>query len=206
MHSSPSLRLATGLVALGGCVTGALANVWASLAVEGHDWVADTISDLAAGPHEVIMDMGLYAYTTGIAAALAGASNLHPGGWRWTLGLVAFLALVPIVVLVGAHEAYSEQAEGAVIHSMLVYAMGVLFALGPLSMAQGAGRIGAGWRRVFLGAGLVWLVLAPVFLVSPTSIDGALERLLGAVTFLWIGGTGLMLLGSARYGGDAASA
>jgi len=71
--------LLIGLGALGllGCIallTGALV---APYFVPHHDPVADTISDLAAGEAEIIMDVALYGFAAGLLAIALAASHAH---------------------------------------------------------------------------------------------------------------------------------
>ncbi|MGR3760061.1 DUF998 domain-containing protein [Roseobacteraceae bacterium NS-SX3] len=172
------------LAALGflGCASLIAGTLIAPVFVPDYNWVSDTISDLAAGEWEIIMDVALYGFAAGLMAAALAAAHAHLGGSAWSAGVLSLALLAALVVVIGARNEYGDgDSEGVVIHIYLVYALGALFVLAPLSMAGGFGREHPQTRRWLLGLAALWAVLAPVFLLSPDNIDGLLERLLGLV-------------------------
>ncbi|MFX0547463.1 DUF998 domain-containing protein [Roseovarius sp. S1116L3] len=177
----PWLLIALGVIGLGGCAALIIGTLVAPYYVPNHDWVADTISDLAAGEWELIMDIALYGFAAGLMATALAASHAHLGKSGWSIGVISFAILAALVVIVGARNEYGDNDnEGVVIHIYLVYGLGVLFALVSAVMQAGlrtAGHGHAGWWIIALGIG--WTVMAPVFLMSSTGIDGLLERILG---------------------------
>lgn len=178
----PYLLVALGLLGLLGCAAMLLGTVIAQMSVPDHDWVADTISDLGAGELEIIMDVALYGFAGGLLATALAASHAHLGGMGWSSGVVALAVLAGLVIIVGARNEYGDNDnEGVVIHAYLVYGLGVLFFQAPLCMAAGIGREHPTSRRILIGLAIAWAVLAPIFLLVPTSIDGLIERGLGVI-------------------------
>ncbi|NDV00371.1 DUF998 domain-containing protein [Pseudoroseicyclus sp. CLL3-39] len=178
---------ALGYTAIAGCAAFLLSILIADFIVPDHDWLADTISDLAAGRYEFIVDIGLYAFSAALICIALLAAHVHMGGWGWSLGLIGFALLGLIVFLVGARNEYGDNDnEGVVIHIYLVYALGALFAATPLAMARGASRAGKGWSRALIALGLLWIVSAPIFFIVPTSIDGIYERYLGVIALAMV--------------------
>jgi hypothetical membrane protein len=170
----------------------------ADFVVPDHDWMADTISDLGAGEYEMIVDVGIYAYSASLIALAVGASHAHLGGAGWTAGIYALIVTGLIVFLVGARNEYGDgDTGGPVIHSYLVYALGVAFAVVPWAMARGAGAIRPLYAKVCKASALVWALAAPAFFYMHDGFDGAYERLLGLVTFVFVGTLALALRGRA---------
>lgn len=177
------LLIVLGLVGLGGCAALIAGTIIAPVFVPDHNWISDTISDLAAGRWEIIMDIALYGFAAGLMATALAASHAHLGKGGWSGGILALTLLASLVTIIGARNEYGDNdGEGVVIHIYLVYGLGALFLLTCATMA--AGLRAAGHPRAcatLIGLGLLWAVMAPVFLMSATSIDGLLERLLGLI-------------------------
>lgn len=57
-----ALLIALGCYAIVRCITFAIAILIAGFVVSDHNWLVDTISDLGAGKHEFIVDIGIYAF------------------------------------------------------------------------------------------------------------------------------------------------
>jgi len=191
------LLMLLGSLGLLGCASLVAGTVVAPFFVPGHDWVSDTISDLAAGNSQFIMDFALYGFSGGILAVALAASHAHQGGALWSSGVVALAILAVLVAIIGARDEYGDQDTGGiVIHIYLVYLLGALFLAVPFLMY----RIGSSHpraRRILTGLGLAWGLAAPVFFVLPTWVDGLYERVLGVIacaivavlaTVFWIRG------------------
>lgn len=178
----PYFLITLALIGVMGCVAVIVGMFVAQAYVPDHDWVSDTISDLAAGKWEIVMDVALYGLAISLFAISLAAAHAHLGGIGWSLGILSFVILAALVVIIGARNEYGDgDNEGVVIHIYLVYGIGALFAIGPVCMA---GPVGAhhGWaRRALIGLAAAWAVLCPVFLLAPTGIDGLLERALGLI-------------------------
>lgn len=187
-HLQPSFMTALGCFALLGCILFGLAILIADFVVPHHDWIADTISDLGAGKYEFIVDIGIYAFAASLISIALLAAHDHLGGLRWSFGAVGFAVLGLIVFLVGARNEYGDNdSDGWVIHIYLVYALGLLMAVLPWAMAQGAGRISRKISRVLIAMSVLWTISAPVFFFLPNSIDGIYERYLGLISFCTVG-------------------
>ena len=183
----PHLLFCLGALGLLGCVSLISATIMGPYFVPNHDWIADTISDLAAGEGEIIMDVGLYGFAIGLMATALAASHAHLGNVGWSVGILSLAALAALVIIVGARNEYGDgDSDGVVIHIYLVYGLGIFFLLAPLCMASGAGRHAA-WAKVacFVLAG-IWAVSAPVFFFLPTGIDGLYERALGGIACAFV--------------------
>tara|TARA_R110002020_G_scaffold52911_11_gene148398 strand:- start:4606 stop:5241 length:636 start_codon:yes stop_codon:yes gene_type:complete len=195
----PALMTALGVYALVGCALFGISILIADFVVPGHDWMADTISDLGAGNYEFIVDIGIYAFSASLVSIALLAAHDHLGGWRWSFGAVGFALLGLIVFLVGARNEYGDSdADGPVIHIYLVYALGLLIAVLPWAMADGASRFCARTGRVLVALSAVWTLSAPVFFFISDSIDGLYERYLGLLAFVVVGLMASLFLRHAR--------
>lgn len=175
------LKFLAGL-GFAGCASLVIGTFIGQMFVPDYDWIADTISDLAAGEWEIIMDVALYGFAAGLLAMSLASAHAHLGSAGWSVGVIGLAALAAIVVVVGARNEYGDNdSEGVVIHSYLVYGLGALFLLAPLSMAKGFGRHSRRLRTVLIVLAVAWGLMAPIFLMSPTGIDGLLERILGLI-------------------------
>ncbi|MEL6516515.1 MAG: DUF998 domain-containing protein, partial [Pseudomonadota bacterium] len=122
------LRISAG-IALLGTVLLIGSNVVGSMVVDNHDWVADTVSDLAAGRWEIIQDFGLYGYAAGLAALGLAVAHIRMPGRGWTIAALSLAALAIIVTVIGARNEYGDgDNEGVECGSYRVYALGALFA------------------------------------------------------------------------------
>ncbi|MCL3881455.1 DUF998 domain-containing protein [Marivita sp. GX14005] len=197
--ASAHLLMATGTTALAGSLALILGNIIGGIVVPGHDWVADTVSDLAAGPYEIIQDFALYGYAAALMACAIGAAHHHTDGTRWNIGILCLALLAAIVVVIGARNEYGDSdRDGIVIHSYLVYALGFLFAVLFVVMARGMALIGNGYAKVTRLCAVLWILGAPVFFILPTEYDGAYERGLGVITLLWVTTFASMMISVAR--------
>lgn len=168
-----------GVIGVGALLTG---TVIGPLFVPAHDPMADTISDLAAGRGEIIMDVALYGFAAGLFALALACAHVHQGGLAWSAGTLCLAVLAATIVVVGARNEYGDgDAEGVVIHEYLVYGLGLLFTAMPLCLAPRAARLLPWSRPALIGTGLLWAVMSPVFFLLPTDVDGGYERLLGGV-------------------------
>lgn len=177
----PWLLIVCGILGLGGCAALIIGTLVAPIYVPNYNWLSDTISDLAAGRWEILMDVALYGFAAGLMGASLAAAHAHLGKAGWSVGVMSLSLLAAIVVIIGARNEYGDgDNDGVVVHIYLVYAMGALFTLLSAVMQAGlraSGHTRAGWWIIALGIG--WAIMSPIFLMSPTSIDGLLERILG---------------------------
>ena len=183
----PNLLRGLGTIAILGCAVFSATILVADVVVPDHDWMADTISDLGAGPYEMIVDVGIYAYAAALIACAVGAAHAHLDGTRWSAAIYALILLGLIVFLVGARNEYGDAATGGpVIHVYLVYALGALFAFVPWAMSAGVAKVSPRLGRVCRLVSFVWIPLAPAFFFMPDGYDGLYERMLGVVTFAFV--------------------
>lgn len=179
---SPQLLAALSMTGIAGAVLLCVGTLAAQVMVPDHDWIADTISDLAAGRWEIVMDVALYGFAAGIMATALAAAHAHLGRWDWSCGIVALALLAALVTIIAARNEYGDgDSEGVELHAYFVYALAVLFAAVPFLMAGGVGGESRTARRVLLGLGGLWIAAAPIFYMLPTDVDGLYERALGGV-------------------------
>ena len=196
----PGLLRGLGTIAIAGCAIFSISILIADFVVPDHDWLADTISDLGAGRFEMIVDVGIYAYSASLLACAVGAAHAHLDGTRWSWSIYGLLLLGMIVFLVGARNEYGDgDSEGPVIHVYLVYALGALFAVIPWAMSKGVARVSPTLGTACKVVTVLWIPMAPAFfLLVPDAYDGGYERLLGLVTFVFVVTLGLTFLRVAR--------
>ena len=188
-----------GSYAVLGCIIFAVAILIADFVVPDHDWIADTISDLGAGRYEFIVDIGIYAFSASVISIALLAAHDHLGGWRWSIGAIGFAVLGLIVFLVGSRNEYGDDdSDGWVIHVYLVYALGLLMALLPWAMSQGARRISSNVSRILVAISILWTLSAPVFFFLPNNIDGLYERYLGLISFFTVSTMAWLFISHAR--------
>lgn len=186
-------------VAIAGAVELVLGNVIGSMVVPGHDWIADTVSDLAAGKYEIIQDVTLYGFAGSLIACAIAAAHLHLDGTRWNIGIACLALLAICVVVIGARNEYGDNDnEGIVIHIYVVYILGALFALLFLSMARGLSGVAKRYGAISYGCAALWIIGAPVFFFMPTEYDGAYERGLGVIAVVWVVSFSWMILQVAK--------
>ena len=161
-------------------------NIVGSIVVPGHDFIADTVSDLAAGRYEIIQDVSLYGFAASLMALSLAAAHLHNGVSRWSWLTLCLAILAVCVVIIGARNEYGDgDNEGVVIHIYVVYALGILFtAVFALSALEG-GRISSFLRPVSIACLIAWGIGAPIFFILPTEWDGLWERGLGVISVIW---------------------
>jgi 4-amino-4-deoxy-L-arabinose transferase-like glycosyltransferase len=156
----------------------------------GPAWRWFAVGCLAAGLGVITKGVGVLALLMLVPYALArwrGTANLpsFPGGWRWTLGLVAFLLpvlawLLPMLLVARAdgdpqHAAYVREilfgqtvhryaAPSGHLHSPLYFLGIIVVDWLPLSLLL-PWALPAWWRRLRRGDGRHWLLLGWVVLL-----------------------------------------
>lgn len=189
----PYLLIFSSVFAMLGCATVVVGTLVAQSLVADYSWISDTISDLAAGELEWIMDYALYGFATALLATALAAAHAHLGGVSWSIGTISLAFIAGLVIVIAARDEYGDaDSGGVVIHSYLVYALGLLFCLVPLCFAPGVGRERprAKWLLILLA--IAWTILAPAFMLMGTALDGLVERLVGLIavtivlTLAWV--------------------
>jgi hypothetical protein len=196
----PTLTATCGVTAIAGSIALVGGTLIGGIVVPGHDPIADTVSDLAAGRFEWIQDVSLYAYAAGLIAAAIGAADRRLDSGRWSAGVLMLALLGLCVTIIAARNEYGDgDREGIEVHIYLVYALGALHLAAPLAMARGLFAARPLFGRISQATAVIWLVGAPMFFLVPTSIDGLVERGLGLVAALWVAAIGLAVMrGAAR--------
>lgn len=194
------LLLVSGALGIIGGLAMTFGTLVMGLLSPDHDPVADTISDLARGDLHVVMDSIFYLNAAGLIALALGAAHAHLGKFWWSMGLIALTFTALVVVMLGLWDEFGETAEGEglSVHTRLSMVLWPLFLVGPLAMAEGAGRVRSVYKWLFIGGALSWAVAAPAFFFSPDAIDGLVERVAGAFTLLWTVPLGWLLFHRGR--------
>jgi hypothetical protein len=197
-RTSPLLLGVCGALGLLGALALFATNGAASALAGGHDWTADTVSKLAAGPRGAVQDAGLYLYAAGLVALAMAAAHVHPGGGRWSLGALCLAVLAAVLTAIAARPGYRLDAPT---HAALVYLMGALWLAAPLLMARGLARVSPRRGMSSAALGLAWGVGSAGFLLTPEAWQGLVERLLGVVTMAWVALLSATFLEAARRAG-----
>lgn len=196
---APAFLSSLGWIALLGSAALLIGNVVGSIVVPDHDWIADTVSDLAAGRFEIIQDVALYGYAGALLALALGTAHVHDGAFRWTALTFILVLLALCVVIIGARNEYGDgDSEGLVIHIYIVYVMGALFAGCFILMGLVGDQLSGRLRIVSWCVAVLWCVGAPIFFLMPTGYDGLWERGLGVVSLVWVVTYGCVLLQVSR--------
>lgn len=191
--------LVTGLIGLAACAFAALVDLAWGLTHDNYSYVADTISDLAAGANSWTQDLAINGLAVAIGLIGLALLRWNVDSWRWTAGGSMIVALAVIVYFIAAHDAYGDgEPGGLVIHDYLVYALGLGFPLTAFLMAPDFGRFSQFWRSASTAIGGLWMVLTPYFLFMATSWDGLYERGLAALLLTWLALASWMLLRRGR--------
>ena len=181
------LSLVCGSLGLFGCIAAVVANFIGIIVVEKHNPISETISALAITKYAWIQDLGLDLFALGLIACAVGLFNWNLNGSKWKIGTFLLFLLGIDIVLIAEHNQYAgREGIGASIHIQCVYALGVLFALLTWLLASGFKKVGRNWYRFSLAITVFWIVLAPIFFVVPTNIDGLYERFVALIMVTWV--------------------
>ncbi len=179
-------------MAIAGCAIAVACDLLGASLSDRIGLASDTISNLAAGPWDILSDLGIYAFVVGVLAVMVGLIRWRVSRWDWRLGTILLVVLAVDYTLIAAYEAYST-GEGTQIHYKLVYLMGVAF---PLTVLLTAGQFYEIDRRLGIAlytGGVVWALAAPFLFVVPTAWDGLYERALALGKLGWFVTMGVMI-------------
>ena len=190
------LLAASGWIGVWGVFATLISNIIGSAVVPEYEWVADTISDLAAGRYEIIQDVGLYAFAGALLACAIGAAHVHPGTNRWTAGILGLSIMAGLVVVIGARNEYGDSDSVATwgVHLGLVYALMLLFLATSWAMSSGMGRLRPICRLVSLTCTGLFFVTGAAYFLVPTGYDGLVERAVVLVALVWVSILSILLL------------
>lgn len=183
----PELLVLCGLAGIVG-MAAPMAILAISSVVAEHDFFADTISDLARGPHKWIMDLGFYVNAAGLLSLAIASAHVHLGRWGWSIGVFLLALTGLVVVLLGLWDKFDASAEAPAnwsAHTRLSILLGPLYLAGPLVMARGAAYVSRSYCWLFIVAAVLWIVLAAWYWMAPTAWDGFIEKAALLATMLW---------------------
>ncbi len=184
---SPTLLTACAWLGIVGCALVVGGNLLGSFLVPDYDFLADTVSDLAAGRYEVIQDVAIYAHAAAAVALAVAAAHLQPDGRRWSLGILFLCLMALLETIIAARNEYGDgDAGGIVIHLWLVLPLGLLYIAAPLAMARGMARWRPEARRTCIAVAVFLAVGIPAYWFVPTGWDGLAERALGLANLAWM--------------------
>jgi len=171
-----------GAVSLVTCLIVILCDFAMWFVVEGYDPTAQTISELAAGPHHWIQDAGIVAFVIGTFCLAVDLFLRGEKGWKPWLVRSAMLLICLDIAMIALWNEYGDGIPGGLeIH---IYLVAALYPLVPIILWFGTSVLPAKKGNLTLIAkatAISWLFLAPIFFILPTAIDGAYERFLGAI-------------------------
>ncbi|MGF1550965.1 MAG: DUF998 domain-containing protein [Paracoccaceae bacterium] len=186
-HERPELLMVCAVAGFLGTLAPMVTIVWAA-EVTDHDFIADTVSDLARGPRKNIMDAGFYINAAGMLGLAIAAAHAHLGRAAWSCGTfcLAFVALV--VVLLGLWDEFhtaENNPPGMTVHTKLTFFLAPLYLAGPILMAGGAKGVAPRYATAFHVAAGGWIVFAVAFKLAPSGYDGLMEKIALSATVLW---------------------
>lgn len=191
---------AAGVLALLGAVAGLAGDIITIRLNDALNFVANTVSQGAAGPHAVWVDVGLTVQGIGLVAIAAGLHHWRIGRNPRFVAGCGVLALTGLsVILLAWRNAYGDGEPGGVVfHKPLTLVIGLLFASALGLLAKELGELDTGYFRFsFIAAG-AWLIAWPAFIVTPEAYNGAVERIAGFTMITWMVIAGRLLMRRGR--------
>lgn len=186
-RSGSKLSTICGVIGILGCLAAMIANLVGIIVVERHNFISETISKLAIGKYAWIQDLGLDLLAVGFLAIAVGLYTWNLGGWKWKIGTILLGLLSLVILVIAEYNEYADRGSlGATIHLFCVCILALFFSILTLLLAPGLRKIGRNWSRFSIGTSIIWTVLAPFFFVIRTSWDGAYERFLALIMFIWM--------------------
>ncbi len=170
-----------------GVIIAGVTNIIATLLAPNTALIADTISDVAAGPYDWIQDIGFYILATGLLATAYVLWRMSGGWFTWKLCALTMLAMAASLILIAAiHEYGDGDKQDAIIHYYAVYTHGIAFsALLLLSLFRlQTGH--SGWVLLNVAIMILWVGGSIYFFNMGTSFDGLFERALAALAGGWL--------------------
>lgn len=191
--------LICGIIGVVGCLAMIVADIVGIILVEKHNPLSDTISELANEKYGWIQDLGLDLYAAAMIACAIGLYAANLEGTSWKIANICLIILGIDLILIADHNQYVGRPRvESNIHFCFVYVFAFLFTVVTLLIGFGLRRISQNWYRYSLGTSITWTILAPIFFVLPTSIDGAYERFIALITIAWVTAISWLLIRSGQ--------
>lgn len=164
-----------------------LLTVAASLLTPNTNMVANTISNVAAGPYDWVQDAGFYVLSAGLCALAYGMYDLHTSRWHWLAAIATLPTMAVAVTVMGFYQEYGDgDNESGEIHIYLVYAFGISFLALLLLSIPHLREHHPWWRPLNLSWLVLWTAGACYYFKMGTDYDGLVERALGLAYLAWM--------------------
>ena len=194
-NSSSKISLIGGIIGMFGCLAAIVTDIIGIIVVEKHNPISETISTLAIAKSAWIQDLGLDLVAFGMIACAIPLSRWRIDKAKWKIGTLLLFLLGIDIFLIAEHNQYAgREGVGASIHLQCVIAMAILFTLTAILLASGLRKAGRNWYRYSMGTAILWMVLAPIFFIMPTQIDGAYERFIAIIMISWVAAISWLLI------------
>lgn len=159
----------------------------ASLLAPDANMVADTISDVAAGPYDWVQDTGFYILSIGLCTLAYGMYDMHTRRWHWRTAIATLPAMAAAVTVMGLYQEYGDgDNESGEIHIYLVYTFGFSFLALLLLSIPHLTEHNSWWWPVNLSWFVLWTAGACYYFYMGTGYDGLVERALGFAYLAWM--------------------
>lgn len=164
-----------------------LLTLVASLLTPDANMVANTISDVAAGPYDWVQDAGFYVLSAGLCALAYGMYDMHTRQWHWRMAIATLPTMAVAVTVMGFYQEYGDgDHEWGEIHIYLVYTFGFSFLALLLLSIPHLVTHNSWWRLVNLWWIAIWTAGAIFYFNMATGYDGLVERTLGFAYLAWM--------------------
>ncbi len=171
-----------GAVALISCAIVVICDIVMWFLVSGYNPISQTISELAAGPYHNVQDAGIVIFVVGLLSLAFDLFLRGEAGWKPWLVRIAMILLALDITFIALWNEYGDGVPGGIeIH---IYLVALLYPLVPIILWFGTSVLPAKhgeFTKLAKATTVIWLLLAPVFFILPTSVDGLYERGLGGV-------------------------
>ena len=193
--SGSQVSLICGIIGIFGCLAAIVTDIIGIVVVEKHNPISETISTLAITKSAWIQDLGLTLFAFGTIACAIALSRWKITKAKWKIGTLLLFLLGIDIILIAQHNKYAgREGVGAAIHLQCVIAMAILFTLTAILLASGLRKADRIWYRYSMATAIFWLVLAPIFFIMPTQVDGAYERFIAMIMIFWVAAISWLLI------------
>ncbi|MGB7083987.1 MAG: DUF998 domain-containing protein [Phormidesmis sp.] len=193
--SNSTILTICGFVGLFGCFSVVITDIVGTIVVDGYNPISQTISDLAINKKAWIQDVGLNLFAASFAACGIGFFILDMDGWKWKVGSILLFVLAVDILVISEFDRYADlDSFGSTVHLSCVVVLAVVFTLMLVLTASGLSKVNQSWRSFNLVTAFIWALMAPVFFVTPNSLNGAYERLLSLIVIAWVTRASKLLL------------